>query len=240
MSLEPSDRRFTDQEVALVLRRAAELEDRRESNVANRGITKLELESIAREAGFSIEAVQQAIIDLGSARRFPSVSYLGASPVSKRIHAVPKELDRNELPSLVQIVEDRIAMAGTITEALGSVRWTSVSANHHFTPVTQVTVTPAEGETRISVSQRFDERVRRIVHLLPTLWGGMAGVVVAAAAGMTVLPGAISVAGVAAVGFGIGRKVWQSMASRSGNRVERLTAELVEEAKRISGGSPQV
>lgn len=217
-----------------MLRRAAEIEERRQNEVASRGLTRQELESIAREAGFSVEAVQQALTDLGTSRRLPSIAYLGPSPVAKRIHAVPSELERGRLPMLLQVVEDRVATAGTVTEALGSVRWTSVAGNHHFAPVTQVTVTPADGETRIHVTQRYDLRVRRVVHLLPSAWGGMAGFVLAAAAGMTVLPGAATVAGVASLGFGIGRKVWQSMTARSGKRVEQLASELVDQAKQIA------
>jgi hypothetical protein len=55
-----SERRFTEEEVSEILKRAAELDQSSTSLAPSRGMTLAELESIAREAGISPAAVQQA------------------------------------------------------------------------------------------------------------------------------------------------------------------------------------
>ncbi len=230
------NRRYTDQEVALVLQRTAELEERRQSDAGGRGLTQQELESIARDAGFSIDLLREALVDLHRRGRFPRASLLGPSATARRVAAVARRLGDADLHPLIRVVEEQVAAAGTVTEALGSVRWTSVPSAHHFSPVTQVSVTPGPTETQIQVTRRYEPRVRTLMHLLPGAWGGMLGVVVAGGAGLAAAPLVAAIAGGVVAGVAIGRGVWHLVARENHRRVAELTDELTSEAHRASGG----
>ncbi len=235
------ERRYTEQEVALVLQRTAELEERRHRlDASGRGLTQHELETIARDAGFSVDALREVLADLPTREPLRARSLLGPSAVAKRVAAIPGRLADTELPPLIALVEDRVAAAGTVTEAVGVLRWTSVPDGHHFTPITQVSFTPVGAETHIQVSRRYAPPARALVHLLPGAWGAMLGFTIGSSAGLALLPGAVAVAVAAAAGVAVGRGVWQLVARRNHARVAGLAAELVAAAERRAnpGRSP--
>jgi hypothetical protein len=130
-------------------------------------------------------------------------------------------------------VDERTASAGTISEALGSVRWTT---SDRFRS-SLVTITPAQGETTIQVVEKTLPRIRRIFHLLPAAWAAMIAAPIVGALGIAGPVGVVAaLAGSAVLGVGIGRGVWNLLSLRSGQRVERLAAALSEEAARAAGG----
>jgi hypothetical protein len=234
MASEQLERRYTDQEVALVLQRTAELEERRSRTpAAGRGVTRLELESIAREVGFSVEALDAALLELRDGARVRSQSLLGPALSAKRVAAIPGRLGTDDIAPLIQLIEDRLAAAGTVTEAIGSVRWTSVSSGSNVRPITQVSFTPGNGETHVQVTRRYPPQTRALLNLLPGFWGGMIGVVAAGGAGLALLPAVATTAGAAAVGLGIGRAIWRRIARRNHDRVDQITTDLADETRRL-------
>ena len=224
-----SDRRYTDQEVALVLAKASELDEGRAlTSTSGRGLTLRELHEIAREVGLSPRAIDEAVTAL---RTQPHQSILG-SPYSHRVvRGIPGRLEDSAMQRLVRVVEDRLEATGTVTEALGTVRWTSVGRGHKFDRTTQVSFTPTGHETQIQVVQRYPDALRFILHLLPGAWGGMIGLAVGGTSGLATLPWVAAVAGTAAVGVGIGRAIWNRMARKSADQVEEVAAVLVGDAQ---------
>jgi hypothetical protein len=107
-----------------------------------------------------------------------------------------------------------------------------MARDHRLT--TQVAVAPGPGGTTIKVHQRIDPRVRILMHLLPSIWGSMAGVIVAMTAGATLVPGAGIVAGCAVAGVAAGRGVWELLARRSQRRVDRLASDLAGQAQSLA------
>lgn len=235
MAAEELQRRYTDQEVALVLQRAAELEERRaRAEPAGRGVSRREIEAIAREVGFSLESLDAALAELQDGAPLRSRSPLGPAPSAKRVAAVRGRMTESDLTPLVRLVEERVAAAGTVTEALGTVRWTSVASGHNLSPITQVAFTPGDDETHIQVTRRWDPPLRVLVNLLPGMWAGIIGLAVAGSIGLATLGTAAAIAGTAAGGLAIGRAVWHAIARRNAAHVDRLTADLAEEARRIA------
>ncbi len=141
------NRRYTDREVGLVLKRAAELEERRHQDTSGRGLTLQELHDIGREVGLSAEVLNDAVSELQRGGRASSVSLLGPAPSTKVVRAVPGKLSKEALQRIIQVVEDKVAATGTVTEALGAVRWTTVPDSHRMSQTTQVTFTPTGSET---------------------------------------------------------------------------------------------
>jgi len=234
-TLPSPDRRFTDQEVALVLQRAAEIEERRVTVAPARGLSLGELREIAREVGLSPDVIDEAVRTMQSGARPRTVSVLGAPLSSKVARGVPGRLSEAAMQGLVRAIEDRVEATGTVTEALGTVRWTSIGRGHKFDRTTQVSIHSKSDETQIQVVQRYPSGLRTVLHALPGLWGAGIGVGVAASAGgISTAVGVGIVAGVAALGVGIGRGIWSLLARRNAAEVERVADALANAAREVT------
>lgn len=215
-------RRFTDQEVAIILRQASELDEDGGSGPAG-GLSISDLEEIAQEVGISPSAIQRAVAQLDRGRRVgPSLA--GAPLVRKAAHAVPSTLNRDSIANLVRIVDEQTDAAGAVTEALGSVRWTSSDRLRS----TRVSITPGPSETSIEVVEKTTPRLRRIFQALPAAWGVMLAAPVAGALAPSVAGGLGLAALGALVGGGLGRAAWSLWSASSARRVRSLAETLAD------------
>jgi len=220
-----ANRRFTDREVALVLKQASELEEEHGAGVQG-GLSLDELHEIAREVGISTRAVEQAVATLDRPHAVRA-GLAGAPLVRKAVAAVPGRLSDEGIARLVRVVDEHAASAGSVSEALGSVRWTT---SDRFRS-TAVSITPSDDETAITVVEKTPPRLRRIFHFLPPAWALM---VATPAIGAMQLPGAGSAAAVGAallLGAGVGRGAWNLLSRRSEARVRELTAAVTAEGQ---------
>jgi len=224
-------RRFTDREVALVLKKASEIEEGTGSGVSG-GLSLDDLKDIAREVGISPAAIAQAVAGIDRGQSKVTTSVLSGAPAGhKAVHAVQGELNEAALNRLIHIVDERMESAGAISEALGSIRWTS---SDRFSS-TQVAITPQNGETSIQVTEKVLPRWKRVFHLLPAAWGTIiAAGVSASASGSESTITLIALAIGAGLGLGAGRAAWSLLAQRSERRVARLAADLSREAYNAS------
>ncbi|MEM7417658.1 MAG: hypothetical protein AAF389_19375 [Gemmatimonadota bacterium] len=227
-----SSRRFTDREVALVLKRASEIDEVSEARSGPAGGLSLsDLSEIAAEVGISKEALQRAVSTLE--RGGPSRSVLEGAPLVRRaVHAVPRALGESDIAELMRHVDARAEGAGTVTEALGSVRW---AAADRFVG-TQVTVTPKGGQTSIDVMEKTPARLRRVVHFLPVAWS-LIGALPLMEATPGVLPTIAIGAAALVAGTAVGRAAFSLLSNRSEARVKRLAADLADAANRASEGA---
>lgn len=232
LATSPDDRRFTDQEVALVLQRAAEIEERRATTSPTKGLSLAELREIAREVGLSPDVIDEAVGTLQAGGRTPRATALGAPLSSKVVRGVRGQLSEQALQGLIRLLEDRVEATGTVTEALGTVRWTSTGRGHKFDRTTQVSFHPEATETQIQVVQRYPEGLRFVLHLLPGLWGGMIGGTVAASAGGISTAAAVGLAAASVgLGVGIGRAIWTRLARKNAREVEQVADALAGAAR---------
>lgn len=226
------DRRYTDREVALILRRAAELEEREGVELKARGITLRDLEQIASDVGLDISRIRQAALELdGSGRRFRESASLGPPPSRTAVRGVEVAITGEALRELVRAIDDHVDAPGTVTEALGTVRWTT----RDRWATLQVAVAPGSEGTLIKVHERVEPRVRRLMHFLPATWGAMAGFTTAAATSLALLPGVAVVGACALVGAAAGRGVWEIVSERSQRKVEELAGDLATHGRSLLG-----
>jgi hypothetical protein len=218
-------RRFTDREVALVLKKASEIDEAQARDGA-RGLSLKDLQEIAREVGISAESVDRAVRSLERGRGSAG-SFAAAPLVRQAVHAVEGELGREALARLIGVVDERVSGAGSVAEALGTVRWTG---RNRFKS-TQVSVTPRAGETMIQVVEKTEPHLASVLQIVPGAWGGIIGLAVASPLGLGGLGIAAVVAGGVAVGFTAGRLAWARVSEGSRARVERLAAELAQTAR---------
>jgi hypothetical protein len=221
-----TEQRFTDKEVAIILRRAADLEKRPPSagGSSGRGLTLSDLKEIAAEAGIDPEMVSRAVTELASPKGLRSGSLLiGPDTVRREVRAAQGELSKEEMAELVRVVDEEVRDQGIVQEALGHVRWTSQG---RFLS-TQVSLEPGGGETLIRVEERHSDAIRGVLHAIPASYGlifGLAGALEGMNLGL--VPGALFALASAAAGWGLGGAIWRGMAGRSKARVQRLAERL--------------
>lgn len=229
-----TERRFTDKEVALILRRAADLEKRTASTAvaSGKGLTLSDLREIAAEAGIDPELVSRAVTEMEGPKGIRTGSLLaGPGTVQREVRAIPEELSREELADLIRVVDEEVRDQGTVQEALGHVRWTSQGRILS----TQVSLEPGGGETLMRVEERYNEAIRKVLHGIPAGYGvifGLAGAI--EGLNLTLGPGALLVAASAAAGWGVGTAIWRRLATGSRSRVQKLAERLGMRAREMA------
>ncbi len=216
-----------------MLQRATEIEERRPGPGSGRGLSLAELHEIAREVGLSPDVINEAVTAVQAGRRSRPNALLGAPLTTKLVRAIPTALDNAAMQQLIRVIDERVDSAGTVTEALGTVRWTSADRGRGMDRSTQVSLTVQGDETQMQVVERHPARLRTILHLLPASWGLMIAGAIAASPGVGPVSGiGLAVAG-AITGLGLGRSVWQALARRRARDTEEL-AEAIAAAARPS------
>ena len=221
-------RRFTDREVAAVLRHAADL-DERAGSVEGGGLSMEDLREIAAEVGISADSIDRAVAALDRPRPIDATWWSGAPAARRAVRAVPGELEDGEIARLVQVVDERHAAGGAVSEALGSVRWTGsdrISAS-------VVSFTREGGETAIQVVEKINPRIKRVVQLMPGAWGAMLAAPFVGVVGGGTMASLGLLGGGVALGLGAGRVAWNVMSRLARGRVERLADELSDEGARL-------
>lgn len=227
-------KRFTDREVALILKNAADLDEVRGSGPA-KGLSRADLEEIAAEVGISLDSIGQAI-DMVGAEAPPTQRLAFAPRIHSEVHGVEGELDEAELSRLMHVIDERAPMPGSVSEALGSVRWTGADRFRSM----QVAITPRNGETSIQVTEKAAGRLARVIHLMPGAFGLMFASSFGASAGLSsTLTVGLTVACLLG-GLTVGRAVWNRVSRKSQERVRNLAAALTQEAREAVDRRPSI
>jgi hypothetical protein len=133
---------------------------------------------------------------------------------------------------LILVLEEAMDQSGTVTDALGTVRWTSLTPDQRFDPTTQVSLLTQKGETQISVVRRHPAMMRGFLHTLPGVWSAALYAAVASggfhAADRVI---AIGAAVFALIGVGIGHAIWQVIGERSARKVQDVADRLASAAR---------
>lgn len=174
MTTDPKpSRRYTDEEVRLLLSRAADLESQG-GNLPARvdGPTLDDIEAIASEAGINPALIRQAARELDSPSGVvpsvpsPSGGFLGAPTVFELESVVPGEASQATLERLVpplQRASDGVGQPSLLGKTL-----TWISQDSSKTRTLQVTVGVSRGETRLIIEERYG-------NLAGSLFGGIMG-----------------------------------------------------------------
>lgn len=163
-------RRFSEEEVERILRRATELETERPPTTADAGgLTLAELEQIGAEAGLRPELLRRAAREVeggATSRPVRAAPFVGAPVVIRLEREIEGELDRRALESLIP--ELRRAAEGTGHPAVvgSTLSWESSDKNELRS--LGVTVTSSGGRTRIWIEERLSR-------LAGSLFGGIVG-----------------------------------------------------------------
>jgi hypothetical protein len=203
-------RRFTDKEVALVLRKASELEEA-EGIGPGGGLSLLDLEQIAAEVGISREVLNRAVAALDN--KAGGNPFARGQLVHQVIRAVEGELSEKSVSELIQHVDGTSDQVGVVSEALGSIQWTARDRFRTY----QVSIKPSG--------------LRTLVATVPTMMG--AALVAGSIGGFDPSSGMVAIltAMGAVAGAVVGRVLWRQVSSGSEARVKQLAADLTRQAE---------
>jgi hypothetical protein len=228
-------RRFSDEEVRIILARAAKLQELAPpAPSAMDGLSLRDLEQVAEEAGISRALVRRAAaevdVEAGGAR---GGLLLGHPSELRFQYFVPGEVPSSAFPRLTELIESRLDLPGQPQTAGSSLRWYPVGAPR----LLQVAVVPEHGRTTIRITERLSPLIGG---LFGGIVGGAGGGLGGAAAGVIggvlgSLWGGLLAAGLAVVGsWWLARSIFVRVARRRREQLAELGAELNAEAERLA------
>ena len=235
MGSELERRRFTDQEFALILRRAQELQDggAEGGRAGSRaGLSLAEIRQIAGEVGIDARYVELAAENL-PVTSTPAGALIGAPWQWEVTRVVGGELPEAEKGRVLDAIRSVMKEKGELETAYGRVEWTY---DDQLGPLL-VRVVPDRGETRVEVSALRSGEAG-LAYILPTALGGMiGGAALAGLFGVAEGGAAPFMVGMAGVSFAAARVFWRARAA-SWERKVALLAERVTEAVRRGLADP--
>ena len=215
------DQRFTDQEMALILKRAAELQERSDGRGATRSLG--EIAEIATEVGIDKAFVDEAVAELQ--QPLVRAGWLGAPTRFHEERTVPGVLSPEQIGVLLDRVRGELGVHGEVHQVFDGIEWHARAALGG----TLLTIGPRGQNTRIALtSERADQAGLVIAASLGI--GGLCALGGVALALNVTHEALVASAIVAACGlFGTlasMRAMWRGVASRWRDRTRALVADL--------------
>ncbi len=129
-------RRYDEQEIAEILRRASEVETGVASTPARlAGLTLDEIQQIAGEVGIEPTRIERAARELEPVSIGPEVTWLGAPRSVSRVVALPRRMTDDEWTRLVVLLRETFDARGEV-ETTGPIRtWHNGNLEVHVEPV---------------------------------------------------------------------------------------------------------
>lgn len=229
-ALPPDRRRYGDDDIARILRRAAEFQRATPSRPDPSGLTLAELEEIALEAGIDPENLRRAAAEVG---RGPAesdlVTTLLGAPLAYRLEdVIPGELAHERFGELVPIIQNGTGVVGQATTVGSTLNWMSIGGTQHQRPL-QVMVTVAGGETRVAIEERSGQVAAAFHAGFGAGGSGVAlpmGMLVGSTAGA--IPGVAVGIGLGALFYGIGRTLFKITTGKRKRKLDALFIELTD------------
>jgi hypothetical protein len=219
-----SERRYSDDEVGLILRKATETASPGPVVADGDGLTLDELKGIAREVGISPGAIEAAARHVDMARPRSGGGFMGGSATPRYEAVVPGEIDVTRLSDAMAAVRRATGRQGIVKTEFGGLEWQARDAFGGR----YVSLQPQDGNTHIRIFGNFRDGA-----IMSAVGGLPAGVIMAAVgAGImkTIGLAAFVGAGALPVGFLAGalsaRLLWKRFLRRETEALERAASEL--------------
>jgi hypothetical protein len=218
-----TDRRYSDDEVALILRKAADLQV--QGAVPAQGLDLAAIQDIAKEVGIRPETVAEAADIIARSPLTPS-----AGSSNSKFHMelfAPAKLSESELAELPSVIRQVLQHQGRVHEVLGTVEWTSVGEPSQIA----VVIRPTENGTKIEMSANREGSA--VLSFVPTTLGGtLLGAIIGATTEPNVGVGIALMAATATAGASLGWAIWQRNTAHFKRKMLRLADALRETLKR--------
>lgn len=233
-STPPDSRRFSEKEVAHIIKRASELQQEEAPTESTNGMSLAELEQVAREAGLDPALVRRAATDLDTrvTDRKPS-AFVGAPTTLSLERTIEGEIPPDEFEPMVLEMNRVLGLVGTATTLGRSLQWTvtGMGRRRASTRTLQVTVTPRNGRTTIRMEEPLGQLAGGLfAGLMAGLGGGLSGPAMGIGLG-AFHSGSMAVALIASAVSGsylLARTIYGHIVKGRGEALQELMSRLVE------------
>jgi hypothetical protein len=224
-------RLYSDKEVALILRKATDLQ-REAGSAAGEGLSLPMLADIADEIGVDREFVERAALALDS--RTPAQSPIWGDPSVYQCQlSSQRKYSPDELLRLIDVVRDSTQHQGSVKDVLGSLEWKTIGQ------VNEIAVTATSQEQGTSIRVIGDRGAAATL-----TWGFSVagGIVAAGVTGAFLSPDSLLVGiGILATGgtagLGLGRALWARSTRKFQQRFMNLREEISRHLKEVDNQS---
>jgi hypothetical protein len=229
-----SGERYSEQEMALILKRAAELQEGADGRGAQR--TMREIQEIAAEVGIDASFVTEAVSEL---RRPPvRVGWLGAPTRFHDERNVAGALTPSDIGELLDQARAELGLHGEVHQVFDGVEWRARSP----LGATILTLGPRSGKTRIALTtERIDQAVAVAMGSVGIgLLAALGGVAIA----INVTDSALFASGIVAASAISGtivsaRALWFGIAERWKRRTRSIVGALADRAEQLRSKSDE-
>jgi hypothetical protein len=238
------NRRFTETEVALIIKRASELQQNEATPESTTGMSLAELEQVAREAGLDPELVRRAATDLDTRVTDQTPNrFLGAPTVLRLERTIDGEVPADEYEPMVLEMQRLLGGTSTASTIGRTLQFSLTGRNHQHASGrdVQVTITPRNGRTTIRIEERLGPLAGG---LFGGLLGGMGGGLTVP---VTVIGAALTHSAILATGLGgviisgsylLARTIYGKIVRGRGEKLHELMSRLVEHASTTAVPAP--
>ncbi|MBT8396794.1 MAG: hypothetical protein HKO65_03050 [Gemmatimonadetes bacterium] len=225
------ERRYSDEEFAVILRTASETPEALPPTLppdSQDGLTLSEITEIAQEVGIDPEKVSRAAALLPPSETSALTKLIGGGPRYRMECTAQGAVPTEELRRVVEVARTTTGIQGETREVLGGVEWTGSTGTTGY----GVSVTPRGDETHLQASANHTE-------VMAGIYGGVGmGVMGAISLTLAKLVFGESDAGIIAsilsgapAGFLVARTVWTRSAKRYRRRLLHLLDLMRREAE---------
>lgn len=223
-------RRYTDEEFALILRKAFEFQEQPGTPMPAQGLALSDIQAIAREVGLDPALVERAAAFVATSDQGPASVLFGAPTTYQLTYSAAGEVPKEELARLVDVIRQATGHHGAVEEVLGALEWKTVGQVSQ----THVTVRPHEGRTSVHVSADRGGAAILTLVLPGTAWFIAMGITGATLDVHGVGP-VLALMGGALVGWlATVRVLWKSGSTRFGARLRALMAAVSDAVDRAA------
>ena len=232
----PSERRYTDDEVALILRRAAELGGETGPS-RSEGLSLAEIQQVAREVGIDPATVARAAAALPTRKPDRLTAILGG-PMYFRLEAtMARRASDADLGRILQSIRRAAGRQGRATQVLDSVEWRTSSEREG----SQLFVTVTTGDEGTTIEVTGDRQsTAALLYLVPGVAGMIVSLIVGASLEAGWAAGGVIAAGVLGGVFFLSRTIWSHTGRAFARKLEEIRDAAVQAVERATdeGGEP--
>ena len=220
---------YSEQEMALILKRAAELQEGADGRGPQRSLA--EIREIAAEVGIDAAFVNEAVAELQ--RPAARIGWLGAPTRFHDERSVAGSLSPSDISELLDQARSELGLHGEVHQVFDGVEWRARSS----LGVSILTLGPRAGRTRIALTtERLDQAVAIAVGSVAIgLLAALGGVAIAINVTDNALVASAIVAASAIAGTVVSaRALWNGVAERWRRRTRSVVGALAERAEELS------
>jgi hypothetical protein len=230
MSREP--RRFSDQEFALVLRKAMELQDGRDGAHRTAGGLSLEdMKAVARDVGIDPALVDRAVSLLPEDRHSTKDRLTGGPTRYRLEHSAKTPLNEEDVARLLDVVRRETGFHGKVTSEIDGVTWETEGEVSQF----HVSLAPRGEGTEVRLSVNRDVAFILTWSFSVAAAAAGAGVTGAIIEPATVLGGLAIMGTLLTGGLAVARTLWGRSSRAVRAKAQRLMEALVREVEEGAG-----